>query len=91
MRSTSPLAQNNESFLKKIIDNHETSRDISIIGPIPSIISKRRGNYRHHLIIQTSSKVILNKYLKWIISTISPWEETKKVKWHFDIDPIEYN
>tara|TARA_B100000902_G_scaffold100604_1_gene102951 strand:+ start:1964 stop:3940 length:1977 start_codon:yes stop_codon:yes gene_type:complete len=91
LRSTSPLAQNNESFLKKIVDNHETSRDISIIGPIPSIISKRRGNYRHHLIIQTSSKVILNKYLKWIISTISPWEETKKVKWHFDIDPIEYN
>ncbi len=65
--------------------------DISAIGPIPSIITKSRGNFRHHLIIQTTSKTLLNKFAQDIISSVSSWKETKKVKWYFDIDPIDYS
>jgi primosomal protein N' len=64
---------------------------ISAIGPIPSIISKTRGNYRHHLMLQASSKVTLNRLLKKITAATVLWKETKKVKWFFDLDPIDYN
>ena len=64
---------------------------MSIIGPIPSIIAKSRGNFRHHSIIQASSKIDLNKLIKNIIFLAGSWKETKKVKWYFDIDPIDFN
>ena len=91
LRSGSPLAEDNIKFLDKVANALNNKSEISAIGPIPSIISKTRGNFRHHLIIQTQSKALLNKYVKEIILLVSTWNETKKVKWFFDIDPIDYS
>ena len=91
LRSGSPLAEHNIKFLDKVANALNNKSEISAIGPIPSIISKTRGNFRHHLIIQTQSKALLNKYVKEIILLVSTWNETKKVKWFFDIDPIDYS
>ena len=91
LRSGSPLAEHNIKFLDKVANALNNKSEISAIGPIPSIISKTRGNFRHHLIIQTQSKALLNKYVKEIILLVSSWKETKKVKWFFDIDPIDYS
>ena len=91
LRSGSPLAEHNIKFLDKVANALNNKSEISAIGPIPSIISKTRGNFRHHLIIQTQSKAFLNKYVKEIILLVSTWNETKKVKWFFDIDPIDYS
>ena len=91
LRSGSPLAEHNIKFLDKVANALNNKSEISSIGPIPSIISKTRGNFRHHLIIQTQSKALLNKYVKEIILLVSTWKETKKVKWCFDIDPIDYS
>ena len=91
MRTSSPLAEHNINFLEKVANTLNTRSEISAIGPIPSIISKNRGNFRHHLIIQTQSKTLLNKYVKDIIVSVAAWKETKKVKWFFDIDPIDYS
>ena len=91
LRTSSPLAEHNIKFLEKVASILSIESDISAIGPIPSIITKSRGNFRHHLIIQTSSKTLLNKFAQDIISSVSSWKETKKVKWYFDIDPIDYS
>ena len=91
VRSTSPLAKHNVNFLEKIALSVGKDMSISAIGPIPSIISKTRGNYRHHLMLQASSKVTLNRLLKKITAATVLWKETKKVKWFFDLDPIDYN
>ena len=91
LRTTSPLAKHNINFLYQVNKSAKLKSDMSIIGPIPSIISKSRGNFRHHSIIQASSKIDLNKLIKNIIVLAGSWKETKKVKWYFDIDPIDYN
>jgi primosomal protein N' (replication factor Y) len=91
LRASSPLADHNIKFLSKVANTLNIESEISAIGPIPSIISKTRGNLRHHLIIQTGSKTLLNKYVKDIIDSILSWDETKKVRWFFDIDPIDYS
>lgn len=91
LRASSPLADHNIKFLSKVANTLNIESEISAIGPIPSIISKTRGNLRHHLIIQTRSKTLLNKYVKDIIDSIVSWDETKKVRWFFDIDPIDYS
>ena len=91
LRTTSPLAKNNINFLNQASNSIKLKSDMSIIGPIPSIIAKSRGNFRHHSIIQASSKIDLNKLIKNIIVLAGSWKETKKVKWYFDIDPIDFN
>ena len=91
LRTTSPLAKHNINFLHQVNKSAKLKSDMSIIGPIPSIISKSRGNFRHHSIIQASSKIDLNKLIKNIIVLAGSWKETKKVKWYFDIDPIDFN
>ena len=91
LRTTSPLAKNNINFLNQASNSIKLKSDMSIIGPIPSIIAKSRGNFRHHSIIQASSKIDLNKLIKNIIFLAGSWKETKKVKWYFDIDPIDFN
>ncbi len=91
LRTTSPLAKNNINFLNQASNSIRLKSDMSIIGPIPSIIAKSRGNFRHHSIIQASSKIDLNKLIKNIIFLAGSWKETKKVKWYFDIDPIDFN
>ena len=91
LRTTSPLAKNNINFLNQASNSIKLKSDMTIIGPIPSIIAKSRGNFRHHSIIQASSKIDLNKLIKNIIVLAGSWKETKKVKWYFDIDPIDFN
>ena len=78
-------------FLEKVSKLLNKESNISAIGPIPSIVSKTRGNFRHHLIIQTNSRTDLNKFAQDIIHHLSSWKEAKKVKWFFDIDPIDYS
>ena len=91
LRSSSPLAEHNIIFLEKVSKLLNKESNISAIGPIPSIVSKTRGNFRHHLIIQTNSRTDLNKFAQDIISHLSSWKESKKIKWFFDIDPIDYS
>jgi len=62
-------------------------KNISIIGPLPSIPLKIKGNLRNHLIIKSETKSYLNRVLKFLTNEIQTWPETKKVKWTYDIDP----
>ena len=91
LRCSSPTQKSNNTFLEKAAIVLSNRKEINVIGPIPSLISKSKGNYRNHLHIQTSSKPYLNKVLKYLTEQFNKWPETKKIKWSFDIDPIDLN
>ena len=71
-------------LIKKIKSN---KKNIFVIGPLPSIPHKVKGNARNHLIIKCNTKSYLNRFLKFLTNEIQSWPETKKVKWSYDIDP----
>jgi primosomal protein N' (replication factor Y) len=91
LRCSSPTQKSNNTFLERAAIVLSNRKEINVIGPIPSLISKSKGNYRNHLHIQTSSKPYLNKVLKYLTEQFNKWPETKKIKWSFDIDPIDLN
>ena len=91
LRCSSPTQISNNIFLERALSILSNRKEINLIGPLPSLISKSKGNYRHHLYIQTSSKPYLNKVLKYLTHEFQKWPETKKIKWSFDIDPIDIN
>ena len=89
LRATSPNSQNCIHFLEKVSELLGNKKNISIIGPLPSIPLKIKGNSRNHLIIKSDTKTYLNRVLKFLTNEIQNWPETKKVKWAYDIDPYD--
>ena len=60
---------------------------LSVFGPIPALIEKRSGRHRLQLIIQSSNRNNLHKYLdEWLLQ-LESIKLSKKVRWSLDVDP----
>ena len=89
LRATSPSPESCFKFLDKANNLLNDKKNVSVIGPLPSIPLKIKGNTRNHLIIKSNTRTYLNRVLKYLTNEIQTWAETKKVKWTYDIDPYD--
>ena len=89
LRVTSPSPESCYKFLDKANNLLNDKKNISVIGPLPSIPLKVKGNTRNHLMIKSDTRTYLNRVLKYLTYEIQTWPETKKVKWSYDIDPYD--
>ena len=89
LRATSPSPESCYKFLDKANNLLNDKKNIYVIGPLPSIPLKVKGNTRNHLIIRSDTRTYLNRVLKYLTYEIQTWPETKKVKWSYDIDPYD--
>lgn len=65
------------------------TKTIKILGPIPSPMSKRSGNYHSQLLLQASDRVLLKHFLTMLIRDIAKLPNAKKVRWSLDVDPTD--
>ncbi len=89
LRATSPSPESCYKFLDKANYLLNDKKNIYVIGPLPSIPLKVKGNTRNHLIIKSDTRTYLNRVLNYLTYEIQTWPETKKVKWSYDIDPYD--
>jgi len=89
LRATSPSPESCYKFLDKTNNLLNDKKNIYVIGPLPSIPLKVKGNTRNHLIIKSDTRTYLNRVLNYLTYEIQTWPETKKVKWSYDIDPYD--
>ena len=89
LRATSPSPESCYKFLDKANNILNDKKNIYVIGPLPSIPLKVKGNTRNHLIIKSDTRTYLNRVLNYLTYEIQTWPETKKVKWSYDIDPYD--
>ena len=89
LRATSPSPKSCYKFLDKANNLLNDKKNIYVIGPLPSIPLKVKGNTRNHLIIKSDTRTYLNRVLNYLTYEIQTWSETKKVKWSYDIDPYD--
>ena len=87
LRVTSPSPESCYKFLDKANNLLNDKKNIYVIGPLPSIPLKVKGNTRNHLMIKSDTRTYLNRVLKYLTYEIQTWPETKRVKWSYDIDP----
>ena len=87
LRVTSPNPNSSIKFLDKVVNLLSNKKRIVVLGPLPSIPFKIKGNVRNHLVIKSNSRTYLNRVLNFLTEKIENWPETKKVKWAYDIDP----
>ena len=89
LRATSPSPESCYKFLDKANNLLNDKKNVYVIGPLPSIPLKVKGNTRNHLIIKSDTRTYLNRVLNYLTYEIQTWSETKKVKWSYDIDPYD--
>jgi len=62
---------------------------LQVQGPIPSIMAKRGGYWRHQLWLQATSRMALVDVIAKQWTSLYALPSAKKVRWHVDVDPIE--
>lgn len=79
------------AFLQQIHDwlSKNTDHKLGLLGPMPASQPKKAGYHRWQLLLQTENRQSLQKILSQLLSVITSWDESKKIKWSIDVDPIE--
>lgn len=65
------------------------SNEVSLLGPIPSLLPRRAGYHRCQLLLQARQRMNLHRLLSQIIRPISLLPSSRRVRWSLDVDPIE--
>ena len=62
---------------------------IEIIGPLPAIMARRGGYWRFQLWLQAENRANLANHLAARLGTLQELPESRRVRWHVDVDPLE--
>jgi primosomal protein N' (replication factor Y) (superfamily II helicase) len=63
---------------------------VRVFDPVPNVITRRAGWERAQLVIQSSSRPALQDYLARLSGALFD-APARGVRWHLDVDPIEFD
>jgi primosomal protein N' (replication factor Y) len=64
---------------------------IAVLGPINALHAKRAGFYRAQLLLISSSRFALHALLKDWVPMLAKDKQSHLVRWHVDVDPLEFD
>jgi primosomal protein N' (replication factor Y) (superfamily II helicase) len=78
------------AFLKHCADLVPAPAEVRVFDPVPHVITRRAGYERAQLVMQSRSRPALQDYVANIAKVLfeSP---PRQVRWHLDVDPIEFD
>ncbi|HEY6967126.1 MAG TPA: primosomal protein N' [Burkholderiales bacterium] len=63
---------------------------VSVYDPVPHVITRRAGYERAQLVVQSRSRPALQAFLaEW--NAALPASSPRGIRWHLDVDPIEFD
>lgn len=68
-----------------LLEKAEYKKDITVLGPVPSLIARVKSSYRYQLMFKGKDAIVLNHFLRTLINTYKK-QENKKVNLSIDID-----
>ena len=77
-------------FLREVAASVAPPEQVRVYDPVPHVITRRAGYERAQLLVQSGSRPALQAHL-------SAWSERlyadspRNVRWHLDVDPIEFD
>ena len=90
LRASSPKKSNNINFLNKARKYLEENTNCECIGPLPDIVSKIRGNFRHSLLLKAQTMPTLHKNTQNLVERHIDKQKRLDVRWSVDLNPIDY-
>lgn len=62
---------------------------VTVLGPVPALLSKRKGLHCQHLLVKTLKRSVLQSALSGILCKLESAAANYSVKWMLDVDPVE--
>jgi primosomal protein N' (replication factor Y) len=90
LRAEAPKLESAMGFLKAAARRLPVPDGIQIYDPVPHVITRRADVERAQLLLQSVSRPALQEFLReW--SAALPASTSTGVRWHLDVDPIEFD
>jgi primosomal protein N' (replication factor Y) len=77
-------------FLRTAAALADAPEGVHVYDPVPNILTRRAGLERAQLVIQSHSRPALQAYLGAISARLFE-HAPREVRWHLDVDPIEFD
>ncbi len=78
------------AFLRAAARLVPAPKGVQLYDPVPHVITRRAGYERAQLIVQSPSRPALQEFLR-LWSTVLPAAAPHGMRWHLDVDPIEFD
>lgn len=79
-----------KSFLDNVREiSHSFSGAVTVLGPLPALMAKKKGMHCQHLIFKSDKRAVLQRFLSKLLQKLDDFHGAKSVKWILDVDPIE--
>ena len=78
------------AFLRAARARVEPPDTVRVFDPVPNVITRRAGWERAQLVMQSGSRPVLQDYLARLSAALFD-EPARSVRWHLDVDPIEFD
>jgi primosomal protein N' (replication factor Y) len=90
LRAEAAKLESAMAFLRAAATLVEVPGSVQVYDPVPHVITRRAGLERAQLLLQSASRPALQEFLReW--SAALPASAPRGVRWHLDVDPIEFD
>jgi primosomal protein N' (replication factor Y) len=90
LRAEAPHLERAMTFLREARTLAVAPEGVSVFDPVPHVLMRRSGYERAQLVIQSGSRAPLQAYLTELSSRLFE-SAPRGVRWHLDVDPIEFD
>jgi primosomal protein N' (replication factor Y) len=90
LRAEAPKLETAMAFLKNMAAATASPEEVRVFDPVPHVLTRRANFERAQLVMQSPSRPALQHYLT-ALSTYLFENAPRHVRWHLDVDPIEFD
>ncbi len=90
LRAEAPKLERALAFLREAGTLATAPAAVHVYDPVPHVITRRAGFERAQLVMQSSSRPALQDYLSSLSQRFFA-NSPRGVRWHLDVDPIEFD
>jgi len=90
LRAEAPRLETAMRFLREAAAQVEAPAEVQLYDPVPHVITRRAGFERAQLVMQSSSRPALQSFLAALSEHLFA-NAPRTVRWHLDVDPIEFD
>jgi primosomal protein N' (replication factor Y) len=77
-------------FLADTAARVEPPAEVTVYDPVPHVITRRAGYERARLVMQSASRPALQDFLARLTTSLFA-AAARDIRWHLDVDPIEFD
>ena len=90
LRAEAPKLETALAFLRDAAASAHAPEEVQVFDPVPHLLTRRAGFERAQLVMQSASRQALQEYLKQLSEGLFA-NAPRSVRWHLDVDPIEFD